>query len=131
MRRKTEADYDVLMKMDGFCLPSPSYRNMLDNIRKGCSVESESTGQGGVVESVIRNKYGVPVCIKVRYGEDDSVDYISADRVSFWEPYGSFIPDDEYSRDMDDEVQALLDDGYWWDKEKGVYINDEGDEVVW
>lgn len=131
MRRKTTADYDVLMEMNSFCLPSSSYRNMLDNIHPGCYVEAESTKQSGTVDSVVRNKHGIPVCIKVRYGEDDSIDYISADRISMWEPYSYCVPDSEYDSTVEESIQILLDDGYWWDEEKGVYINEEGDEVVW
>lgn len=131
MKRKTTADYDVLMGMSSYYLPSSSYRNMLDNIHPGCYVEAESTIQGGTVDSVIRNKYGIPVCIKVRYGEDNSIDYISADRVSMWEPYNTFVPDSEYSSTFEELKQLLLDDGYWWNEEKGVYINEKGDEAVW
>lgn len=129
--RKRSADYQELMKLDSWWLPTSSYRNMLDNIHPRCYVEASSTGQHGTVESVIRNKDGIPVCIKVRYGDDEEIDYISVDRVSLWEPYDGCVPDSEYFSTFEEDEQALLDSGYWWDEEKGVYVNEEGDEVVW
>ena len=81
-------------------LGTSSYRNMLDNIHKGCYVEAESTGQAGIVTSIIKNKDKIPVCIKVAYKEENSktyYDHISVDRISFYEPYSFSVPNYEYS----------------------------------
>lgn len=81
-------------------LRTPSYRNMLDNIHKGCYVEAESTNQGGTVVSVIKSKDRIPVCVKVSYKEENGktyYDHISVDRISFYEPYTFSVPDCEYS----------------------------------
>ena len=85
---------------DSKFLSTPSYRNMLDNIHKGCHVEAESTNQGGTVVSIIKNKDGIPVCLKVAYKEENGktyYDHISVDRISFYEPYSFSVPDYEYS----------------------------------
>ncbi len=92
-------DMYTIAEDDGRYLSTPSYRNMLDNIHKGCYVEAESTKQGGTVVQIIRNKSKVPVCVKVLIGTDASkkfYDYISVDRISFYEPYSYEVPNDEY-----------------------------------
>lgn len=97
MRRKTKPDFSDIMKMHGFTQSNADYRNMLDNIHLQCYVESDNVNdlsQGGSVEKIIRNKYGIPVCFKVRCGGD--IDYISADRVTFWEPYDHYSSNEEY-----------------------------------
>ena len=81
-------------------LSTSAYRNMLDNIHKGCYVEAESTNQGGTVVSIIKNKDKIPVCVKVSYkGENGKTyyDHISVDRISFYEPYSFSVPDYEYN----------------------------------
>jgi hypothetical protein len=108
MRRKTQPAYEDIMKLESHEMSTYSYRNLIDNVHKGCYVEAASSQQAGVVESIIRNRLGIPVCLKVRYGEDASVDYISVDRVSFWEPYSYCVPDETYcdyfEEGFDDEV---------------------------
>jgi len=131
MKRKTTADFDELMKLESFVQPTASYRNMLDNIHPGCFVEANTTRQSGTVESVIRNKYGIPVCIKVRYGDDNSVDYISADRVSFWEPYDYCVSNAEYEETFEEYEEEMLALGYQWDEDLEAYVNEEGDEACW
>ena len=80
-------------------LSTSAYRNMLDNVHKGCYVESKSTNQGGTVVSIIKNKDRIPVCVKVAYKEEGKTyyDHISVDRISFYEPYSFSVPDYEYS----------------------------------
>lgn len=101
--------YEIIMGMDSInetnskFLPTPSYRNMLDNIHLKCYVESESTGQYGTVVKIIKNRFKVPVCVQVSYqtDADDKLhyDYISVDRISLYEPYSNYVPDDEYYDD--------------------------------
>lgn len=87
-------------------LSTPSYRNMLNNIHIGCYIEAESTGQGGDVIEIIRDKNQIPVCIKVSYKPENSKraiqDYISVDRISFYEPYDFVVSNEEYYDDDDD-----------------------------
>ena len=81
-------------------LSTSLYRNMLDNIHKGCYEEAESTNQAGTVISIIKNKDGIPVSVKVSYKEENEktyYDHISVDRISFYEPYSFSVPDYEYS----------------------------------
>lgn len=97
MKRKPEYEDIMSISIYGYeRLSLSSFRNMLDNIHPGCYVESSSTEQGGTVENIIRGKNGVPVCLKVR-SADDSIDYISVERVSFWEPYNTYVPNDTYN----------------------------------
>lgn len=60
----------------------------------GAEIESEITGQFGVVVGIIRSKDGVPVCYKVwcratDEGNGGCFDYIAADRVTLCEPCDS------------------------------------------
>lgn len=100
-KRKLRPDYDEIMKItnEGYRrISTLSYRNLLDNIHKGCYVESESTRQAGTVTQVIRNQYGLPVCLKVEYDHEGLTldDYISVDRISLWEPYSYYVSDESY-----------------------------------
>lgn len=110
MKRKAKPEFEDIMKLDGYELPTCSYRNLLDNVHKGCYVEAISSKQSGTVESIIRNRLGIPVCLKVRYGDDQAVDFISVDRVSFWEMYSYCVPDGIYNEHYEE------------------YFGDEGDE---
>lgn len=90
---------------DNNFLSTPSYRNMLDNIHKGCYVEAESTGQSGTVISIIKNRDRIPVCVKVSYREENNktyYDHISVDRISFYEPYSISVSDWEYSDNFEE-----------------------------
>lgn len=134
MRRKLKPNYDEVMKMTNSNyehISTSSYRNLLDNIHNGCYVEAQSTHQYGKVEGIIRNLLGVPVCLKVRPGSDEPIDYISVDRISFWEPCNYAVSDSEYETTYEEDIAFLEDAGYHWDESKGVYRNDKGDEVIW
>ena len=108
MRRKTQPAYEDVMKLESHEMSTYSYRNLIDNVHKGCYVEAASSQQAGIVESIIRNRLGIPVCLKVRYGEDASVDYISVDRVSFWEPYSYCVPDETYCDYFEESFEKFL-----------------------
>ena len=70
----------------------------------GCYVEAESTKQAGRVASVIRNMKGIPVCLKV-YTAEGKRDFISVDRVSMWEPYDTYIPNETYDENFKESFQ--------------------------
>lgn len=98
MGRKRKPDFKDIMALNTYCyerLSLLSFRNMLDNVHRGCYIEACSTNQSGTVEAIIRSMNGVPVCLKVRSG-DGSIDYISVERVSFWEPFDTYVPNDTY-----------------------------------
>lgn len=65
-----------------------SWLAMLMSITTGSFVVAESTGQHGDVVKIFRDKYGTPVCLKVKYETDDEwgYDYISVDSVTAFEP---------------------------------------------
>ncbi len=133
-----EIYWDKLMKMEGCEMSNASYRAFLDYVVEKCYVESASTTQAGTVKKVIRNRHGIPVCLQVTYGGDDGskpkIDYISADRVSFFEPWREYTSDLwEYDREGQEAfVEDLLQSGYHWDDDRGCYYNPETeDEVIW
>lgn len=91
------------------------YRCMLDNIKKGEEVASFSMKQCGVIEKIIRNIKGIPVCVQVRTSEGET-DYISVDRISDWDGSGYFMNADEYS------------DWMWKTNWEGLPEDEEDDE---
>lgn len=133
MNKKNKyADFDRIMELHGFSQGTASYRNMLDNIHLKCYVEAATTHQGGTVDKIIRSRDGLPVCLRVRCGVGGrDRDYISVDRVSMWEPYHYYIPNDEYETSDAEMIEYLQSRGYRWDEERSAYVNDAGDEVVW
>ena len=135
-----EADWDELMTRKGGNLTFGSdeaYRNLLDNIHLKCSVEAEDTHQHGDVTGIIRDRYGIPVAVKVEYEENveedtvvHGIDYIAMGDITFWEPYDHCVPNENY-HDYSEMIQRLLDAGYVWDDERGYYNAETGDSVVW
>jgi hypothetical protein len=133
---KRKANFSDIVKLDGWKMSDVKYRAMLDHINPRCYVESQSTSQWGEVDKVIRNKQGVPVCVRVTGADDrgNFVDYISVDRIDFFEPYDCYTSDiNEYNVEAEQEyINSLLRSGYIWDDDKCCYYNAEtGDEVIW
>ena len=87
---------------------SSKYRAMLTYIKPGCYVEVDSPQQNGTVIRVIKNKYGIPVCVEVESG-DGGWDYISLGDVSFFEPY------DEYTLTLSEFEDDGLGGGNFYD----------------
>lgn len=115
-------------------------RMMLDYIKPGCYVETapDASGdiQGGTVTKVIRDMYKVPVCIQVSNGTSPSgrkkYDYISVERITFFEPYDEYCSPMEYYgsfEEIDADFQRM---GYHYVEEKGCWVNPEtGDETCY
>jgi len=140
VKRKSRPDWERLRQMKSYCMGLGSYRNMLDNIHIGCFVEAELTEQHGKVVSIIRDRYGIPSCLKVKYEElseegieVEGFDFIAVDRITLYEPYSICVPDDGYTWELDiDYADSLLEQGYHWDNKSCSYKNTEtGDEIVW
>lgn len=140
-RRPSEPDYNELMRREGGHLgfgSDAAFRNMLDNIHLRCSVEAEGTHQYGDVTGIIRDRYGIPVAVKVHYESEcangevvSGVDYIAMADITFWEPYDSWVPNENYEDDSS-IVDDLLESGYVWNDDMCCYYNAEtGDRVVW
>lgn len=107
MQKKLKAEYSdiiALENVDYERLPTLTFRNLLDNVQIGCYVEAESTKQAGRVASVIRNMKGIPVCLKV-YTAEGERDFISVDRISMWEPYDTYIPNETYDENFKESFQ--------------------------
>jgi hypothetical protein len=103
-------DFKNINSLDGWKLNNSEYRAMLDYIEPKCFIEASATGQWGTVVKVIRNKDKIPVCIKVRYsnrhGKNNMIDYISVDRIDFFEPYRNCVSNllEFYNCDREDET---------------------------
>lgn len=107
MQKRLKAEYSdiiTLENVDYERLPTLTFRNLLDNVQIGCYVEAESTRQAGMVVSVIRNRRGVPVCLKVCTAKGER-DFISVDRVSMWEPFDTYIPNETYDENFKESFQ--------------------------
>lgn len=115
------------MKLEGWKMGDASYRAMLDYIAPKCYVEASSSNQGGTVEKVIYNRHKVPVCLKVKHGSGVT-DYISVDRVDFWEPFDTYVMDLSEYRDTNEDIEYLNDAGFFWNDERGCFYNEELDE---
>lgn len=113
-------------------LPRAEYLEFLDSVSKGWYVETSPLlsreVQGGYVTKVIRDRCGVPVCLKVKIGRRK--DIISVDRVAFYEVYFPALP---YCVDygaLAEQHERLLSNGYVLDSERFIYLHPEtGDEV--
>lgn len=70
-------------------------RAFLDLVKTGWYIETapcvDGVCQGGTVAQVIRDRYGIPVCFKTE--SEDDADWISADRVMFFEPKDEWVND--------------------------------------
>ena len=139
-RRPRTADWDELMRRHGGSLlfgGDEGFRNLLDNIHPKCSVEAEGTHQHGDVVEIVRDRYGIPVAVKVAYEEksedgttEEGMDYIAVSDITFWEPFDHCVPDENYW-DSSEYVQKLLDNGFVWDDERGYYNAETGESIIW
>ena len=123
--------YEKIMARD----ISPRQRAFLDYVSKKWYVETapDKNGdvQGGNVTKIIYDKYGVPVCLQVDDHGGKS-DYISVERVTFFEPWDCFVSDYSDYEDSDRVHDFLIGNGYVFDEEECLYRHPEtGEEVCW
>lgn len=140
IKKPSRPEWEDLKGMTSRNMSNAAFRNMLDNAHPGCYVETPGGRQGGTIEEIIRDRYGMPACFKVRYpvrseGEDTvtGIDYIPVDRIHFYEPYSFAVPNDAYDWELDEATKEyLLENGYRFDEETCCYIHDQtGDVVCW
>lgn len=118
---------------------SPAERAILDNICRGCYVETRTDGDGdiqsGYVIDVIRDKYGIPVCVGV--ADDNELgsvtkDHISVERIHVFEPYDHYVSDPSGYTDPDETAALLESTGFVYDKDDCVWRNkDTGEEICY
>lgn len=100
VRRETSPRHSDIMRrrVTDMWFGVPTFRNMLNNIQQKAQVTAENTMQWGTVVDVIHDRYGVPACIKVIYQTDTEwgYDYIAPNDVTMYEPFDTYIPNDEY-----------------------------------
>lgn len=83
------------------CMRTPTLRNFCDNVHIGCYVETgggDGMMQHGVVTKIIRNRFGIPVALKVACSDTEfDADYIAVDRVTYYQlDADKTVPDFEY-----------------------------------
>lgn len=107
---RSREQHEQLVAREGLVMPSDRYRKMLDLIAPRDYVEAESTKQCGTVNAVIRDATGWPVCVEVG-DKNRGFDYISIDRIDFWEQYqyvGEGYGFYEPMLDEQDDCMAIL-----------------------
>lgn len=127
--------YRIIMQRESANMFNPEYRAFLDCVDKNWYVETpplkDGTVQGGTVTKVIRDKFRVPVCLEVDSG-DGKKDRISVERISFFEPYNSFVSNYDDYEDQEAMEEFVRDLGYVFDEEECVWRHPEtGDELIW
>ena len=109
-------------------------RSFLCNVQNGWYIETapeeDGSCQGGEIDKIIRDQYGIPVCLRVPCNSKNGkrkYDYISVDRIDFYEPSGWFADDanslETYKtfEELDAEFKAF---GYTeYDEEEGCWRN--------
>lgn len=90
--RKNIEETDCIQKCESRqFLKNVSYKCLLRDVKVGWYVESHSTNQYGKVVEIIKNRDGVPVCLKVKGKQKPQeeweyfYDYISIDRVTVFQ----------------------------------------------
>lgn len=113
IRRPREADYHTVMKRSSVNMLPADYRCMLANITLNCYVEAEFTCQSGRVVDIIRDRFGIPACFKVKYSmwNNDGTevvgwgyDYIQPADVTLFEFACTYVPNEEYQGCYMDEA---------------------------
>lgn len=139
IRRKLEPDFEEVVKRHSPLMDDLAFRNFLMNVEPRDYVSSDATVQGGEVVQVIRDRLGVPACLKVVYtvegpqNTDDrqGYDYIPVQVVDNWDHNGPADFDDEYETKEETDAR-MLERGFEWDEEECCYANREtGEQIVW
>lgn len=121
IRRPREADYNVLMMRNSLNMFPADYRCMLDNITIDCYVEAEYTCQSGKVVDILRDRFGIPACFKIRYDMWNDAgtekvgwgyDFVQPSDVTLFEFAHNYIPNTEYQDGyLDDCCEEELKNG--------------------
>ena len=114
---------------------SRKMREFLDNVDVKWYVETEADKDGkvqnGNVTGVLRDRFGIAVCLELEGGTED-VDYISADRVSFWEPWDYYFANPDDYEDLEDVERKLRDLGYSpSEQDPDIWVNKETGDEYW
>lgn len=130
------------MNFEKLCdrVDGPYMRAVYSYIKPQCYVECapdiHGDVQGGTVDKVIRDKYGIPVCVRVERTPEGAkrkqYDYIAMTRIKLFEPYDEWVSD--YSdfityKEMDDMMAAQ---GLYFDEEQCCYVDPKtGAQYPW
>lgn len=124
--------YDRVMKLNR----TPEQRAFLNYVDVGWYIESQPDKDGlvqsGTVTGVIRDRYHVPVCLKIESGSGEK-DVVSVDSILFYEPDKMFITDFwEYNEanTVESANEYLAANGYVYDEDEGCWRNTETGEEV-
>lgn len=128
-------EHDRIMELESYQMPTAQYRAFLESVKEKWYVEtrpfSDGAVQSGTVAEVLRDKFNIPVCLRVALG-DGGYDFISVDRISFFEADEYFDADYGDYQDFDKTREWVLSQGYVYDETECVYRHPEtGEEICW
>ena len=136
IQRKRQPDPEQLGIMRSQYLRTSSYHCLLECIYPGCRVIAEYTGQSSEVLEIIRDRHGIPACLKVKYetktDDGDQIwgyDYIPIDQVTYCREFSLLENDESRSWMLDDGNDFWEFDGD--DDCECCKDNDTEGEVVW
>lgn len=103
-------------------------RQMLDNLDVNCYVETakdaDGYAQSGTIKKVLRDQFGIPACVQItRNNAEGRYEYISTDRIVFWEPYDHINGDVSDYISIDEEIEFLENQGYIYDEEEDMWLD--------
>lgn len=127
--------YDRIADRENCQMPSEQFKEFLRYVREKWYVETrpfpDGAVQEGTVIEVLRDKFDVPVCLRVKSGDGEQ-DLIAVDRVSFFEADSYFDAEYDGYQDFDKTREWVLSQGYVYDEEDCVYRHPEtGEEICW
>ena len=124
-----------IKQLDSVEMAAADFQKLLRYIDEDWYVETrpmfDGSVQGGTVQDILRDRYGVPVCLKVISG-DGEIDFISVDRVKFYESYSGFSIDSVDEPVFDRTREFVLGMGYEFIEDECLYRHPEtGHEICW
>lgn len=101
-------------------------RQMLDNLDVNCYVETakdaDGYAQSGTIKKVLRDQFGIPACVQItRNNAEGKYEYISVDRITFWEPYDHINGETWDYATVEEEEDFLRSEGYIFVEEEGAW----------
>lgn len=114
-----------LLAENGLRLLSPFYEEMIGSLSIGDYVYSCSVDRGGIVEEIIKDSDGFPLCVMVKSDRDtrerygSARDHISVERISYWDKWKQRkeryskddLWDDVYFSALEKEIEAMSERG--------------------
>ena len=109
-------------------------RQMLDNLDVNCYVETGEDADGyvqsGTIKKVLRDQFGIPACVQItRNNAEGRYEYISTDRIVFWEPYDHINGETWDYVTSEEEEEFLRNAGYIPLEEECAWMDPKTGEI--